>query len=82
VFGKSSCKPAQPIVTRFAPHGSRWRIRWVDEHGRRKSQVYDDYKQPQLEERKIEVEEVRRGLRSAAPPEKKRRSRANLRNRR
>ena len=53
-------------------HGSRWRIRWVDEHGRRKSAVYDDYKRAQLGERKhkIEVEEVRRGLRSAAPPEK------------
>jgi len=53
-------------------HSGKWRIRWVDEHGRRKSAVYDDYKRAQLEERKrkIEVEEVRRGLRSAAPPEK------------
>ena len=53
-------------------HGSRWRIRWFDEHGRRKSAVYDDYKRAQLEERKrkIEVEEGRRGLRTAAPSEK------------
>src|SRR5262245_52220583 len=53
-------------------HGNGWRIRWIDEHGRRKSAVYEDYKLAQVEERKrkVEVSEIRRGMRTGAPPEK------------
>jgi hypothetical protein len=53
-------------------HGDKWRIRWLDERGERQSAVRDDYKvaQTELRRRQVEVEEVRRGLRNAPPPEK------------
>jgi integrase len=53
-------------------HGDRWRIRWLDEHGKRRSAVFDDYKraQTELSRRQVEVEEIKRGIRNAAPPEK------------
>ena len=53
-------------------HGNGWRIRWIDEHGRRKSAVHDDYKTAQSQERtrKVEVDEIRRGMRTGTPPEK------------
>jgi hypothetical protein len=56
-----------------APQASRqWRTRWLDEHGQRQSAVFDDYKraQTELSRKQVEVEEVRRGIRNAAPPEK------------
>jgi len=48
------------------------RIRWLDEHGRRQSAVHDDYKfaQTELRRHQVEVEEIKRGLRNAAPPDK------------
>jgi integrase len=51
-------------------HYGRWRIRWVDEHGRRQSAVFDDYKTAAFELRKneLEVDERRRGLRAPEPP--------------
>ena len=53
-------------------HGDSWRIRWLDEHGRRQSAVFDEYKraQAELSHRHVEVEEIRRGVRNAPPPEK------------
>ena len=58
-------------------HYKKWRIRWVDETGKRHSAVYDDYKGAAhaLKLRQIEVEEVKRGLRSPVP---KRRSLVEL----
>lgn len=53
-------------------HYRKWRIRWNDQHGKRHSAVFDDYKTAVLEERKrtLEVEEIKRGLRQPAPPDK------------
>lgn len=53
-------------------HGDKWRIRWLDEHGKRQSLVCDDYKvaQADLRKRHVEVEEIKRGVRNATPPEK------------
>jgi hypothetical protein len=64
-------------VTTCGPnwHGDKWRIRWLDERGERQSAVHDDYKvaQTALRRYQVEVEEVRRGIRNAPPPEKDRR---------
>ena len=53
-------------------HGDKWRIRWLDERAHRQSAVFDDYKraQAELSRRQVEVEEIRRGVRNAPPPEK------------
>ena len=44
---------------------NKWRIRWTDETGRRRSAVYPSRREAayQLNRREAEVEEVRRGLR-------------------
>jgi hypothetical protein len=34
-------------VAKPTKHGARWRIRWLDEHGKRQSAVFDDYKRAQ-----------------------------------
>lgn len=49
-----------------------WRIRWTDENGKRQSETYDNYRDAMFaqKQRESEVEEVRRGLRSPAPPAK------------
>lgn len=54
-------------------HGDKWRIRWLDEHGSRQSAVFDDYQRAQTElcRKQVELEEVKRGIRNAAPPEKR-----------
>lgn len=54
------------------PHRDKWRIRWLDEHGKRQSAVFDEYKvaQRELSRHQVEVEEIRRGVRNALPPEK------------
>jgi hypothetical protein len=59
-------------VAKPAKHGDKWRIRWLDERGRRQSAVYDDHKRAQAELRRhqAEVEEVRCDVRNAPPPEK------------
>lgn len=46
-------------------HGSKWRVRWLDEAGVRRSAVYDTYKEAELASARvqIEVDEARRGLR-------------------
>jgi integrase len=47
-------------------HRDKWRIRWFDEHGLRKSEVYDTHKDAEFALRRHEnlVEEVQRGFRS------------------
>lgn len=54
-------------------HYGRWRIRWTDENGKRHSQVFDDRDQAALElqRRKLEAVERKRGLRPGPPPLKK-----------
>lgn len=53
-------------------HGDKWRIRWLDERGHRQSAVFDEYRtaQTELSRHLAEVEEIRKGLRTATPPEK------------
>jgi hypothetical protein len=59
-------------VAKPTKHGAKWRIRWLDEHGHRQSAVFDDYRRAQtdLSRHQVEVEEVKRGIRNATPPEK------------
>jgi hypothetical protein len=59
-------------VAKPTKHGDKWRIRWLDEHGKRRRAVFDDYKraQTELSRRQVEVEEIRRGVRNPTPPEK------------
>ena len=47
-----------------------WRIRWIDERGERHSETHATCEDAKfkLEQRRVEVEEVRRGLRGATPP--------------
>ena len=60
------------VVAKPTTHRGKWRIRWVDEQGRRRSAVFDDYRraQTELSRRQVEVEEIQRGVRNAPPPEK------------
>jgi hypothetical protein len=69
--GLSRGKTEGPVA-KPTPHRDKWRIRWIDEHGKRQSAVFDEYKTAQrdLSRRLVEVEEVRRGIRNATPPEK------------
>ena len=50
-------------------HRDKWRIRWFDENGKRRSEDYDEYKNAQykLSQPQAAVEEIRRGLRSPDP---------------
>lgn len=50
----------------------KWRIRWLDENGQRKSEVYDDYRvaTSKLAQHLHEVDQIKRGLRAANPPAK------------
>jgi integrase len=59
-------------VAKPTKHYGKWRIRWIDEHGERHSEVYDDYRDAALKLRQHEVaiEEVRRGLRKPFPIDK------------
>jgi integrase len=49
-------------------HGSKWRVRWMDEAGVRRSAVFDTYKEAELASARVqlEVDETRRGLRPPA----------------
>ncbi|MEQ8272776.1 MAG: site-specific integrase [Deltaproteobacteria bacterium] len=53
-------------------HGSAWRIRWTDEHGKRRSETFGDREDAafQLNRRLVAVEERRRGLRALSPARK------------
>jgi hypothetical protein len=55
-------------MSRPTKHYGLWRIRWIDENRHRESAVYPDRQQTALElqRRRLEVEERRRGLRAAA----------------
>ena len=50
-------------------HYEKWRIRWVDENGKRHSEVFPDFKTAsyQLKKNESEVEEIKQGLRAPAP---------------
>jgi integrase len=54
-------------------HGSRWRVRWTDECGRRCSEVYASKRDAQLvlKRRELEVREVKEGWRTGKPPDKR-----------
>ncbi len=54
-------------MARPTKHYGKWRIRWVDENGERKSEVFDDRREAsfQLQQRELEAEERRRGLKPA-----------------
>ena len=58
---------SRPIKNR-----GKWRIRWPEASGNRRSEVYDDYKGAQiaLSRHRAEAEEVRRGLRAPDPSNK------------
>jgi integrase len=62
------------MENRFRPrrHGNRWRIRWTDERGARRSEVYADKDEARLALRRhvLDVEEVKNGHRAASPPSK------------
>jgi integrase len=62
----------ETVVAKPIKHGEKWRIRWLNEHGRRCSEVLDDYREAQtaLRRHQVEIEEIKRGVRNAAPPEK------------
>ncbi|MCP4604390.1 MAG: site-specific integrase [Proteobacteria bacterium] len=51
----------------------KWRIRWVDALGKRRSEIYEDHNDAKfkLKQHELEKEEVRRGLRSLCNPDKK-----------
>jgi integrase len=55
-------------MAKATKHYGGWRIRWTDESGKRKSAVYEDRRDAELElqRRQLETEERRRGLRTAA----------------
>lgn len=61
-------RTARPV--RLKDH---WRIRWLDHAGKRQSAVFDSYREAdhELRRRQAEVEDIKRGLRAAPPPEKK-----------
>lgn len=48
-------------------HRGKWRIRWIDENGRRRSAVLPTYRDAQIElkKRELEVDEIQRGDRVA-----------------
>lgn len=58
---------AEPIK-----HHGKWRIRWVDEHGARRSEVYEDRRtaKAELARHEHEAHEIRNGLRAPTPPDK------------
>ena len=49
-------------------HYGKWRIRWIDEAGRRRCEVFSNYKDAEykLAQHRLEVEQVKRGLRAPA----------------
>jgi hypothetical protein len=55
-------------VAKPVKHRGKWRIRWVDEHEKRQSAVFDDYKraQTELSRRQVEVEEIKVSVRRIA----------------
>ncbi|TAK32603.1 MAG: site-specific integrase [Myxococcaceae bacterium] len=60
-------------MARPIKHGQKWRIRWIDEKGERRSAVYDTRPLAMRAQRarEHEVDEVKQGLRAPAPPDMK-----------
>jgi len=60
-------------MTKPIKHGPSWRIRWLDEKGKRQSAVLSDHKTAAafLRKKEVEADEIRRGLRQALPTPKK-----------
>ena len=50
-------------------HGKKWQVRWFDENGKRRSEVYADYKDAEyaLKRHLADVADIRRGFRIAPP---------------
>lgn len=61
------------LMAKATKHYGKWRIRWVDENGERRSEVFDDRREAvfQLQQRELEAEERRCGL-EVAPSEPQR----------
>lgn len=53
-------------------HGKAWRIRWIDETGKRQSECYATYRDAEyaLKKFETEVEEIKKGLRLPTLPNK------------
>jgi integrase len=62
---------AMPKISKPIKHRSKWRIRWLDEHGERRSEVHDKHSTAlaALRAEQARIEEVRRGLRLPVPQE-------------
>jgi hypothetical protein len=55
------------VVGKPIKHGDKWSVRWLNEHGKRRGAVYDDYKRApaELRRKQVEVKEIKRGVRNA-----------------
>ena len=53
-------------------HRDKWRIRWVDENGKRRSEVYEtrEHAELMLQRHTLWVKEIKLGLRSGICPDK------------
>ncbi len=61
--------PYKTAMAKPTKHYDKWRIRWTDERGKRRSDVFDDFKTAshELKKRETEAEEIKQGLRAPAP---------------
>lgn len=57
-------------MSRPVKHGKKYRIRYFDENGKRRSSVYPTYKDAEraLRLKQTHVDQIKQGLRKAAPP--------------
>ena len=53
-------------------HYGRWRIRWTDAIGKRRSETLDNYRDAELalHRQQLEAEEIRRGIRTPVQPDR------------
>ena len=60
------------MAARPTKHYGRWRIRWIDADGRRRSATFDSHREADVALlcNQLEAEEVRRGLRSPVQPDR------------
>lgn len=56
-------------MARPVRHRGKWRIRWIDRQGKRRSEVYTSHKEAEhmLRVRQVEAEEIRSGIRPTPP---------------
>ncbi len=54
----------QEVMSKPIKHGKKWQVRWFDENGKRRSEVYVSYRDAEfaLKAHQTEVEEIRRGF--------------------